>query len=97
MDDYSVLQIQRNKMSNFTLIGGATQPEIESSLVAVILKDPRDESLGWIRKFISTKSKEKSALAAVACASKVLTEKYACIQFTEVLGNGGYSTVFKSL
>jgi len=96
MDDYSVLQIQRNKMSNFTLIGGATQPEIESSLVAVILKDPRDESLGWIRKFISTKSKEKSALAAVACASQVLTEKYACIQFTEVLGNGGYGTVLRA-
>jgi hypothetical protein len=48
MDDYSVLQIQRNNMSNFTLIGGTMRPEIESSLVAVqvILKDPRDESLG---------------------------------------------------
>jgi hypothetical protein len=41
MDDY-VLQVQRNKMSNFKLIGGSTQPEIESSLVAVVLKDSRN-------------------------------------------------------
>ncbi len=55
------------------LIGGTTQLEIESSLVALILKDPRDESIDCICNFISTKSKEKSALAAVACASKMLS------------------------
>ena len=97
MDDYSVLRIQRNEMSNFKLMGGTAPPKIESSLVAIILKDPRGESSDWIRKFISANWKVQRALAAVACASKVLTEKYACIQFTEVLGNGGHSTVFKSL
>jgi hypothetical protein len=92
MDDYSVLRIQRNEMSNFKLMGGTAPPKIESSLVAIILKDPRGESSDWIRKFISANWKVRSALAAVACASKVLTEKYPSKQFTD-LGKGGYCMI----
>jgi hypothetical protein len=92
MDDFSVLWIQRNEMSNFKLIGGTVPTKIES-LVTVKLKDPRDKSSDWIRKFITANWKEQSALTAVAWTNKELTENYPSLQFTEVRGKGGYIKV----
>ena len=93
MDDF---RIQKINPSRTKIIQGAAPSQIQTSLIAAILKAPDSmrSSASMIRKYLrQDQGIGRSKLDAVAYASGVLTENYPGLEFREVIGEGGYGTV----
>lgn len=93
MDDF---RIQKINPSRTKIIQGAAPSQIQTSLIAAILKAPDSmrSSASMIRKYLrQDQGIGRSKLDAVAYASGVLTENYPGLEFRDVIGEGGYGTV----